>query len=133
MNIYLDTILWNVLCDQGADPHRLVESLAAKDATLVLSPHTAFELAKTFANAPERAKKLFLYVRDFVRANGPCTKEISGSVEAEMLALRSPTLEMRPFFPPENYREFRRDIEELADGNFDDRANEFVKVRSSLG
>lgn len=133
MNIYLDTILWNDLCDQGADPNRLVASLAVKDANLVLSPHTGFELAKTFANAPERAKMLFLYVREFVLANVPCTKEISGILEAEMLALRSPTLEVRPFLPPENYREFSRDVEKLADGDFDERASEFVRVRSSLG
>jgi hypothetical protein len=111
----------------------LLHRSAPRGANVVLSPHTGFELAKTFAHASERAKKLFLYVREFVLANVPCTKEISGILEAEMLALRSPTLEMRPFFPPENYREFRRDVEDLADGNFDDRANEYVRVRSSLG
>ncbi len=133
MNIYLDTMLWNELYDQGEHPTGLVASLNAKGAGLVLSPHTGFELAKTFANAPERAKKLFLYVREFVLANIPCTKEISGILEAEMLVLRSPTTEMRPFLPPENYREFKKDVEKLAAGEFDERAFEFVNLRNSLG
>ena len=133
MNIYLDTMLWNVLCDQGADPNRLIASLAARDANLVLSPHTAFELAQTFEKDPQRAKTLFSYVREFVLANVPCMKEISNILEAEMLALRSPTLAVSPFLPPENYGEFRRDVEGLAGGDFDERANEFVRVRSSLG
>jgi hypothetical protein len=133
MYIYLDTMLWNRLCDEEVDPSRLNASLAAERAKLVLSPHTGFELAKTFVNAPERAKKLFSYLMKFVMANIPCTKEISGILEAEMMALKSPGLEVVPFLPPENYDGFRRDLDMLAAGNFDDRANEFVNVRSSLG
>jgi hypothetical protein len=66
-------------------------------------------------------------------ANIPCTKEISGILEAEMVALRSPELEVVPFLPLEYYGGFRRDLEMLAAGNFDYRAKEFVNVRSSLG
>jgi len=133
MYIYLDTMLWNRLCDEDVDPGRLNASLAGESAKLVLSPHTGFELAKTFVNAPERAKKLFSYLMNFVMANIPCTKEISGILEAEMVALRSPELEVVTFLPPEYYGGFRRDLDMLAAGKFDDRANEFVNVRSSLG
>jgi hypothetical protein len=38
MYIYLDTMLWNRLCDEDVDPGRLNASLAAQRAKLVLSP-----------------------------------------------------------------------------------------------
>lgn len=133
MNIYLDTMLWNNLCDRGVDPGRLVESLTAKNASVVLSHQAVFELAKTFTNDAERGKRLFSYVKEFVLVGVPCTKEISGVLEAEMSSLRSPTLEMRPFLPPENYNELRLGVEKLASGDFGEQANEFVSVRSALG
>ena len=88
VNIYLDTILWNTLCDQDIEPGLLIESFAAKNANLVLSHQTVFELAKTFTRTPERGKKLFSYVKQFVQANAPCTREISGVLEAEMRLLQ---------------------------------------------
>ena len=39
LNPYLDTIIWNLLCDQAADPKSLVESLHAKDTLLAFSFH----------------------------------------------------------------------------------------------
>jgi hypothetical protein len=36
MRLYLDTILWNLLCDQDVEPIILVESLASKNASLAL-------------------------------------------------------------------------------------------------
>jgi hypothetical protein len=133
MYIYLDTMLWNRLCDEDVDPGRLNTSLAAGQTKLVMSPHAGFELAKTFINAPERGRKLFAYLVNFVKADIPCTKEISGILEAEMVALRSPELAVVPFLPPEFYGGFRKDIEMLAAGNFEDRAKEFVNSRTSLG
>jgi hypothetical protein len=63
MYIYLDTNVWNILCDHAVDPNELVASLAAKNANLVLSTHTFYELAKTFRassdKASERGKELF--------------------------------------------------------------------------
>jgi hypothetical protein len=133
VNIYLDTNLWNALCDQGVEPGRLLESLNAKGSRLVLSHQTVFELAKTFAKAPERGKQLFSYIKEFVFADALCTKEITGVLESEMRALQSPALGIRPFLPPENHREFRRGVAGLANGDFGDQANEFVKERVELG
>jgi hypothetical protein len=133
MNIYLDTNLWNALCDQGVEPGRLLESLSARGSRLVLSHQTVFELAKTFVKAPERGKHLFSYVNEFVLGDAMCTKEITGVLEAEMGALQSPTLGIRPFLPAENYCEFKRDLVGLASGDFGDQANRFVKERIELG
>ena len=133
MNIYLDTMLWNDLCDQAVDPGRLLASLAAKNATVVLSHHTVFELAQTFINDPARGKALFSYIRDFVQANVPCTNEITGVLESEMLALNLPNQSIRPFLPPENYGKFRLDIEKLASGDFGDEAKAYVGARRDLG
>jgi hypothetical protein len=133
MKIYLDTNLWNEFLDQGVDPARLIVSLAEKGANVVLSYQTTFELAKTFTNDAKRGKRLFCYVKEFVLAAALCTKEISGVLEAEMLSLRSPTVEMSPFLSPENYNEFRLEVEKLASGDFDQQATEFIASRSALG
>jgi hypothetical protein len=133
MNIYLDTNLWNALSDQGVEPGRLLETLNSKGSRLVLSHQAIFELAKTFAKAPERGKQLFSYVKEFVLADALCTKEITGVLEAEMRALQSSTLGIPPFLPSENYCEFRRDVLGLADGDFGNQANQFVKERIELG
>lgn len=50
MKIYLDTNLWNELCDQHVDPELLLASLDAKDVSLVLSHQAVYELAKCFRN-----------------------------------------------------------------------------------
>jgi hypothetical protein len=66
MTIYPDTNIWNALCDQAVDPARLGATLVAKEARLVLSYHTVYELLKTFrgssAEARLRGAKLFSYL-----------------------------------------------------------------------
>jgi hypothetical protein len=62
-----------------------------------------------------------------------CTKEITGVLEAEMRALQSPTLGIRPFLQPENYSEFKRGVAGLANGDFGDQACQFVRERTELG
>jgi hypothetical protein len=48
--IYPDTNLWSYLADLPVDEKTLVDQLASNDATLVLSAHAVYELARIFAN-----------------------------------------------------------------------------------
>jgi predicted nucleic acid-binding protein len=52
MLIYPDTNIWNRMCKQDEDPAaQALQTLSAKGATLVLSPHTIYELARTFTGS----------------------------------------------------------------------------------
>jgi predicted nucleic acid-binding protein len=63
MLIYPDTNIWNRLCKQDENRAKALQGLSGKGATLVLSPHTIYELARTFTgsrpNSKEQAVKLF--------------------------------------------------------------------------
>jgi hypothetical protein len=71
-DIYLDTNLWNALCDQSIDPPALVQRLAAKNACLAPGVHTFYELAKNFRGRNEqsdaRGKVLFTHFKEFLLA-----------------------------------------------------------------
>jgi len=132
LNIYLDTNLWNELCDQAVDPAHLVSALRAKGSNLAIGPHSIFELAKTFAKAPARGKELFSYISRVLAEKILYTKEITGILESEMTSLRDGT-EVEPFASVDNYSQFRRDVEAFARGNFTEQAQAFVSQRMSLG
>ena len=134
MNIYLDTNLWNVLCDQEVDQEKLVASLASKNARLVISPHTVFELAKTFRASGEQASKrgreLFSCLKKFVDANIPCSKEIMELLAAEMQALQLRKSTIDAFLGEFDYGMLKQEVDKLASGEFDERADKFIKARS---
>jgi hypothetical protein len=48
MNVYLETNLWNALCDHPVDADTLVGSLGARVINLDFSDHCVTEMAKTF-------------------------------------------------------------------------------------
>jgi predicted nucleic acid-binding protein len=66
--IYPDTNIWNRVCKQEEDAAKILRGLSGKGATLVLSPHTIYELARTFRGSKptskEQAVKLVLLHQD---------------------------------------------------------------------
>ena len=54
--IYPDSHMWDALYDQHVDPKSMIDALAAKNATLVLSYHVVFEIAKIFLSRHPAAK-----------------------------------------------------------------------------
>jgi hypothetical protein len=107
VNIYLDTNLWNVLCDRAVDLTQLTIALAARKANLVLSLQTCYKLAKTFRSpsrkALQRGRQLISYFRQFVDASIPCAKENMELLVAEMRALKSQTSNIEVFLRAEDY------------------------------
>src|SRR5262249_14286522 len=75
-----ETNIWNAICDQAVAAKALVSSLAAKDATLAISPHLTYELARTFTGKrPTRETqgiKLFSCMKAFLDLDMPCSKEL---------------------------------------------------------
>ena len=136
VNIYLDTVLWNVLCDHAVDPKELVASLASKNSNLVLSTHVVYELAKTFrapaVQASKRGRELFFYLKKFVDANTPCAKENMELLVAEIQALHSRTSTIDAFLSEKDYARLSQEVSKLADGEFDERADKFIQERSEF-
>jgi hypothetical protein len=134
--IYLDTNLWNALCDKAVHPRKLVAALAAKNANLVLSTHTLYELAKTFGasteKALERGRELFSYLKEFVDANIPCAKENTELLAAEMWALQLRTPTIKVFLDEADYALLSQEVDRLASGDFGERASKFIRERSEF-
>ncbi len=133
MNLYLDTNLWNVLCDQEIEPNKLLSSLASENSNLVLSFQTIYELAKNF-HAPgeqvsRRGIELFTYLKHYVEADIPCVKLTEELLAAEMSALQFGTNSIDAYISESDYGRFKSEIEKLAAGVFDERVNSFIESR----
>jgi hypothetical protein len=128
--IYLDTVLWNTLCDRAVDPQKLIVSLAAKNANLTLGLHNFYELAKTFRNhtreASERGQRLLSYLNEFIDAGILCVKENDELLAMEMWALKKGTPLVDSFFSNEEICYVRKGVENLATGGFDERTDTFI-------
>jgi len=131
MKVYLDTNLWNALCYRAIDPGRLVATLTARNANLVVGLHDFYELAKNFGSsteeASERGKRLFSYLREFVDSGVLCAKENDELLAAEMEALKSRTPTIDAFLDQEGYALLSKCVDKLAIGGFDEPAAEFLE------
>jgi len=133
--IYLDTNLWNLLCDESVAAPELLASLHSRNCSLVLSYHVVFELAKCFRGqrngASGRGEALFAYLREFVNRDIPCVTEMLEVLSEEMWALKVGK-RVNPFLPPVGYTPLKSNVGLLASGNFDERAAAFVDERTGL-
>ncbi len=68
--IYLDTNLWNALLDQSIAIEPLMSDLTQHGATLAASDYTLYELSKTFAGNPTRARALCECVQRALNSGG---------------------------------------------------------------
>jgi hypothetical protein len=133
VRIYPDTIIWNLLCDQSVQPKKLLNSLNDKGATLVVSFHTVYELARTFerddAKGKARGQQLFAYLKRFLDLSMPCTKELWELIVAEAYAFENHLPEIDPMATPEQCAEVRLEVDKLARGIVENRVKEFLEQR----
>ncbi len=97
MKVYLETNLWNALCDHPADADTLVASLGSRGINLVFSYHCVTEMAKTFQGfgaAADRGRQLFSCLRRFVDAGARCAQQNMELIPAELAALTSTVSEL---------------------------------------
>jgi hypothetical protein len=101
MYIYLDTNIWNALCDQNVDPKSMVTALAAKSSAIVFGSHNVFELAKTFMPVTEeataRGATLFAYVAKFLDLGIPIIRENMETLQLEAQAFAAGGGFVNPF------------------------------------
>jgi hypothetical protein len=135
VTIYLDTNLWNVLCDT-TDPQVVLSSLNANCGSLVLGSHTVFELAKTFLHPTDervkRGKDLFSYLKHFVDHGVLCTKDNSELLAAEMWAIQLRKKSTEVFLDPAGFSKVKTEVDLLASGVLSDVARSFLRDRSAF-
>jgi hypothetical protein len=129
----LDTNLWNSLCDQGVIPARLVEGLAAKNASLSLGNEAVYEMAKNFRNSGDagraRGMSLFLYVNQYISEHIPIVRVNLELVAGEMWALRKGLTAPEILLNFEDYETTRAELERLSRGEVSQRVKEHIESR----
>jgi hypothetical protein len=132
--IYLDTMLWNALCDQHIDPESFSAALHAEGGVLVFSEHTVYELAKTFtsgkSNAMERGRELMSYLQQYLD-HLFCIKQPIELVAAEMWALKDGAANVEAFHGDVNFGVVRTEIDRLACGVMVDSAKDYIARRGN--
>jgi hypothetical protein len=136
MLIYPDTNIWNRLCKQDENPAKVVEGLSGKGATLVLSSHTIYELARTFTgsrpNSKEQAVKLFSYIKKFLDAGIPCSKQLMELVGDEAVAFERGQASINPLMSDADRKVLCDEVNKLAAGNLEQRVPEFIEKRRAF-
>jgi hypothetical protein len=136
MDIYLDTILWNLLCDQSVEPEGFVQRLATKNARLVLGLHNFYELTKSFQTTRrqflDRGKVLLSCFNRFIEAGAPCVKDNMELLAVEMWAakLRVPVTDV--FLSQEDRVLISSKVGSLGNGEFDEKADDFLKAQKQF-
>jgi hypothetical protein len=130
--IYLDTNLWNKLLDQGVEPVELLRELKQRNAMLVLSGQTVYELTRTFANSPERGKELFRYIKLFLDEGIVGAYDNMNLLRSEVKALYSGANAVIAFFDSINEALLKDEVAKLAEGIVDNRAVEFIAERKEF-
>lgn len=133
MTIYLDTMLWNELCDQNVDAAALVSALAAQGKVLVLGAEAIYEMAKTFKSNPTRGKELFTCLKKFTDLGILGVKDNPMLLLAEAdAAMSSAKVDVEVFWEAVNDASMRKEVEKLSNGIVDEKAVELIESRTKL-
>jgi hypothetical protein len=133
MMIYLDTMLWNELCDQNVDAAALISVLIAQGKRLVLGAEAMYEMAKTFKSNPTRGKQLFVYLKTFTDQGIQGVRDNPRLLLAEADAAMSGTkVDVDVFWDPVNQENMQREIEKLSNGIVDKKAEDAIESRAKL-
>jgi hypothetical protein len=131
--VYLDTNLWNTLCDQGVNPARITERLAEKNASLTLGDEAVYEMAKTFRDSGDagraRGVALFSYLYLYLSERIPLVRVNMELLAAELWALQRGSSVPETLLSHDDYETTRAEIEELASGEISGRVREHIETR----
>jgi hypothetical protein len=130
--IYLDTMMWNKLKDQGVDPSRLMDRLAAKGAGLALSEHSIYEIARTFKGNPHRGRDLFQYLKAYLERGIVCVYDNLKQLHGEVAVMNRYEDGVVAFYSPDDYAQLNAEVDKLANGVFDETAESAVSERRAF-
>jgi hypothetical protein len=133
--IYLDTTLWNKLCEHAIDAAILVDKMRRNNAEIVFSPHLRFELAKTFRSVRsgkrEKAIILFKYLETFINLRMRCVKQVVDLLREEVRHANGETKRVECFYDHGEYEREAAEIQKLARGELDSGIERVLEFRSS--
>ena len=131
--IYADTTVWNALCDESVDAGSLTKELARQGGQLVLGTNAVYEMAKTFKGsrpiAKHRGKELFSYLRRYVQLGVPLLRETGDLLREEAKHVTQETKDLELFYGNADYKKLVTEVDKLAQGVFDSRADQFIPSR----
>jgi hypothetical protein len=130
--LYLDTNLWNRLLDQGVTSAELLAELKRRNATLVLSGQTVYELTRTFTNSPARGQELFRYIKLYLDEGIVAIYDNMDLLRAEVKALYARANSVVAFFDSANEVLLKDEVAKLADGIVDSRAWAYIAERTEF-
>jgi hypothetical protein len=133
VRIYLDTVLWNKLCDERADAPKLIAALSTRNKQLVVGTEAIYEMAKTFKGNPDRGKELFASLKTFTDLGIPCPRPNPNILRSEAeLAFSGDRQQVNIFLNPEDYQNMQEEVDKLSRGILDQRAEQFIESRKQL-
>jgi hypothetical protein len=135
--VYLETPLWNELCDQGVDADWLLNALQERASCIVISTQLVCELAGTFKSTRfedpfRRGRQLFSYLQRFTTARIPCLKMNNQLLQDEALLACGLSNGFNALLSTADYDQMVAQIEKLSNGVFEPIAEEFLKSRKAL-
>jgi len=133
--IYLDTTLWNKLCEQVVAPSLLVGGLRRKGWDLAFGTHLRYELAKTFrskrSGMHERARLLFSYLEQFLSFGIPCVKQVPDLLREEVKSADGQLDAVDCFYRDEFYEREATEVRKLEAGKVDSRLEMVLDFRAN--
>ncbi len=132
--IYPDTNIWAYLSGQGVKEEDFASALKAKDASLVLSAHAVYELARTFvgkAGSPAGVK-LFSTINKLMELDIVCSKEVGELLKEECYAFENDLARIDPLLNEDECKVVKAEVDKLASGIVEDRVKEFIDKRTQF-
>ena len=132
--IYPDTNIWNYLAQPAIDETALFHSLASKDASLVLSSHAVYELARAFTGKGGDAVgiQLFTSVKKFLDLGIPCSKEVMELLKEECYAFENHLSAIDPLLNDTDRDIVKLEVEKLAGGIVEGKVRAFIDKRTEF-
>jgi hypothetical protein len=131
--VYLDTMLWNALCDQGVEASSLVARLREKNGCLAIGTHDFYEIAKNFGR-PEnhgRGRLLFSDFSKYLIADTLLVKDNMELLAHEMWALQLRLPVPDTTLSSEDRALIVRKVEKLASGELGEDDAQFLATQKA--
>jgi predicted nucleic acid-binding protein len=130
--IYSDTNIWTYLAKLPVDEKKLLESLAAKDARLVLSAHVVYELARTFTgrSGPTVGVQIFSSMKRFLDVGIACSIEVKQMVIRECHSLENDLPVIKSLLELSECEIVKVEVGKLAEGVVEGAVKEYIEKRT---
>jgi hypothetical protein len=133
--VYAETSIWNELCNQAMDPHRVATRFASRGEQLTLGLNVFFELVKTFGKREEgaanRGSLLFSYLKRWMHDDFPIVRQTPEILAEEAMHSLDRSKRTRLFVEGVEHRSWMEEIAHLANGGFASPRDEFIKTRKA--